>query len=103
MIDIQRNDQPFARELLRGQLAPVGATPVGVGSARGRSCMGSDRARQHRPPTRCRPRATVPATGATAHADGVQHRRLRRAVTAMAQWAKEGLGHPLVKRMMLPP
>ncbi|RWV82967.1 hypothetical protein GW17_00055490, partial [Ensete ventricosum] len=45
-----------------------------------RSCRGSARARWHRPPARCRPRAAAPA-----HADSVQRRRLQRAMTAMAQ------------------
>ncbi|RWV82009.1 hypothetical protein GW17_00056523 [Ensete ventricosum] len=35
-------------------------------------------ARRRRPPTRCRLRAVAPAEGAVAHADGVQHRHLRR-------------------------
>ncbi|RWV77116.1 hypothetical protein GW17_00062103 [Ensete ventricosum] len=52
-------------------LVPAGVVPAGEGSARGqaaggdckggRSCRGSARARQHRPPAKCRPRAAAPA------------------------------------------
>ncbi|RWW00733.1 hypothetical protein GW17_00036280 [Ensete ventricosum] len=86
-------------------LAPAGATPTGVGSAHGqatgggcllrgrkgqphgqgcRSYRGSARARRHRPPARCRPRATTPAAGAAAHVDSVQRCRLRGATMAAA-------------------
>ncbi|RRT60180.1 hypothetical protein B296_00041207 [Ensete ventricosum] len=37
--------------------------------------------RQRPQPVRCRQRVAAPATGAGAHADGVQHRRLRKAAT----------------------
>ncbi|RRT52710.1 hypothetical protein B296_00006174 [Ensete ventricosum] len=48
--------------------------------ARATACKGgSTHARQHHPPARCRPRAAAPVVGAAAHADGVQHRRLRKA------------------------
>ncbi|RRT34973.1 hypothetical protein B296_00039765, partial [Ensete ventricosum] len=66
------------------------------------SCRGSARARQHRSPVRCHPRAAAPAVGAAAHADSVQRRRLHRATRRHSEGRGRGLGHPFKKRMIIP-
>ncbi|RRT35558.1 hypothetical protein B296_00015098 [Ensete ventricosum] len=65
--------------------APRPGLPL-VGAVANRSCG-------HRQPVRCCPKAAVPVAGAAAHADGVQHRHLRRA-TAVQMGVRRGLGHP---------
>ncbi|RWV89217.1 hypothetical protein GW17_00048641, partial [Ensete ventricosum] len=60
---------------IRGNLAARAAACKG-----NRSYRGNARARRHRLPARYRLRAAAPATGATAHVDGVQRRCLRRAL-----------------------
>ncbi|RZS12710.1 hypothetical protein BHM03_00044183 [Ensete ventricosum] len=71
--------RPSGRVAGHGQAArgsPVARVAACKG---GRSCRGSAGPMRRHPPARCRPRAAVPTVGAVAHADGVQHRRLRRA------------------------
>ncbi|RRT32235.1 hypothetical protein B296_00053287 [Ensete ventricosum] len=74
------------------------ATRPQVAAAHCKAARGSPATagRSDRQPSRCRPKAAAPTAGAAAHADGVQRRHLRRAVTAITtqMGARRGLGHP---------
>ncbi|RWW26668.1 hypothetical protein GW17_00008934 [Ensete ventricosum] len=77
-----RRQPPRASRWGRLQTArPQGAAPrPGLSPARAAASRGSARSRRRHCPTRCRPRAAAPTTRAAAHADNMQHRRLRRAM-----------------------
>ncbi|RWW43163.1 hypothetical protein BHE74_00051207 [Ensete ventricosum] len=66
--------------------------PVGMAGASGQGChlqgrsllQGQRSRKAASPAAKCHPRAATPVVGAAAHADGVQRRRLRRAMVAAA-------------------